>query len=118
MILVTGASGNVGGEVLQELLRSGAAVRSMYRSNEDVAKAPAGANPAIADFADRASLDRALEGVDRVYRVCSPIPQLVELESNMVDACRNHGIRHLVLNSALGADTFDRSYPKWHHAVE
>jgi uncharacterized protein YbjT (DUF2867 family) len=56
--------------------------------------------------------------VDRVYLVCSPIPQLVELESNMVDACRVHGIRHLVLNSAHGADTYDKSFPKWHHAVE
>jgi uncharacterized protein YbjT (DUF2867 family) len=72
----------------------------------------------IADFADRASLSRALEGVDRVYLVCSPIPQLVELESNMVDACRGRGVRHLVLNSALGADTYAKSFPKWHHAVE
>jgi uncharacterized protein YbjT (DUF2867 family) len=72
----------------------------------------------IADFADRVSLERALDGVDRVYLVCSPIPQLVELESNMVDACRQHGIRHLVLNSALGADTYDKSFPKWHHEVE
>ena len=118
MILVTGASGNVGGAVLQELLRSSASVRSMYRSTGDAAKAPAGTNPVIADFADRVSLERALDGVDRVYLVCSPIPQLVELESNMVDVCRVHGIRHLVLNSSLGADTYDKSFPKWHHAVE
>lgn len=118
MILVTGASGNVGGAVLQELLRSSAPVRSMYRSTGDAAKAPAGTNPVIADFADRVSLERALDGVDRVYLVCSPIPQLVELESNMVDACRVHGIRYLVLNSALGADTYDKSFPKWHHEVE
>ena len=118
MILVTGASGNVGGAVLRELLQSGASVRSMYRSKEDAAKAAAGANPVIADFADRVSLERALEGVDRVYLVCSPIPQLVELESNMVDACRQKGIRHLVVNSALGADTYDKSFPKWHHEVE
>ena len=118
MILVTGASGNVGGAVLRELLGSGASVRSMYRSSEDAAKAPAGASAVIADFADRATLNRALDGVDRVYLVCSPIPQLVELEGNMVDACREHGVRHLVLNSALGADTYDKSFPKWHHAVE
>jgi uncharacterized protein YbjT (DUF2867 family) len=118
MILVTGASGNVGGAVLGELLRAGASVRSLYRSNEDAGKAPAGANAVIADFADRPSLDRALQGVDKVYLVCSPIPQLVELESNMVDACRKYGVRHLVLNSSLGADTYDKSFPKWHGAVE
>ena len=118
MILVTGASGNVGGAVLNELLRSGATARGMYRSAEDASKAPAGANPVIADFSDRASLDRALEGVDRVFLVCSPIPQLVEFESNMIDACRARGVCHLVQNSALGADTYDKSFPKWHHAVE
>jgi uncharacterized protein YbjT (DUF2867 family) len=118
MILVTGASGNAGGAVLQELLRAGASVRGMYRSADDAAKAPPGINPVIADFADRASLDRALNGIEKVYLVCSPIPQLIELESNMVDACRAHGVRHLVLNSALGADTYDKSFPKWHRAVE
>ena len=118
MILITGASGNVGGAVLQELLQSGTPVRSMYRSDEDAGRAPTGANPVIADFADRSSLDRALEGVDRVYLVCSPIPQLVELESNMVNACREHGIRHLVLNSALGADNYKMSFPALHRKVE
>ena len=95
MILVTGASGNVGNAVLRDLLQAGAPVRAMYRSTEEAAKAPAGANPVIADFADRASLDRALSGVEKVFLVCAPIPQLVELESNMVDACREHGVRHV-----------------------
>ena len=118
MILVTGASGNVGGAVLQELLRAGAVVRAMYRSSEDAAKAAAGTNPVIADFADRASLDRALDGIDRVFLVCSPIPQLVEFESNMIEACRARGVRHLVQNSALGADTYGKSFPAWHHSIE
>lgn len=119
MILVTGASGNVGGAVLRELLNAGGApVRSMYRSADEAAKAPAGANPVIADFADRASLDRALAGVENVFLVCAPIPQLVELESNMVDACRDHGIRQVVQNSALGAGTYNKSFPSWHYIVE
>jgi len=119
MILVTGASGNAGGAVLRELLHvGGAPVRAMYRSQEDASKAPATVDVAIADFADRASLDRVLEGVDRVYLVCGPIPQLVELESNMVDACREHGIKHLVLSSALGADNYNKSFPAWHRKVE
>ena len=118
MILVTGASGNVGSVVLQELLRVGAPVGAMYRSKEDAAKAPAGANVVIADYSDRASLDRALEGVERVYLVCAPIPQLVEYECNMIDACRQRGIGHIVVNSALGADTYNKSFPKWHGEVE
>jgi uncharacterized protein YbjT (DUF2867 family) len=119
MILVTGSSGSVGSAVLSELLRLKAPVRGLYRSEKDAAKAPAGATAAIADFADPAALDRALEGVDKVFLVCSPIPQLVELECNVIDACvRNGGVKHLVLNSAFGAGQWKISFPSWHSAVE
>jgi uncharacterized protein YbjT (DUF2867 family) len=118
MILVTGASGQVGGSVLNELLRRGAPVRAMYRSAEDAAKAPSGIETAIADYADRASLDRALDGIERVYLVCGPVPQLVEFEMNMVEACREHGVSHLVLNSAYGAGQYGKSFPSWHYQVE
>lgn len=69
MILITGASGNAGGAVLHEVLKSGSGVRALYRSKEDAAKAPQGATAVIAD---KQSLRRALEGVDTVYLVCSP----------------------------------------------
>ena len=77
----------------------------MYRNQQDAAKAPEGVGVAIADFGDRQSLLGALDGIDCVYLVCGPIPQLVELESNMIDACRTAGVRYVVPNSALGADT-------------
>jgi uncharacterized protein YbjT (DUF2867 family) len=117
MLLITGASGNPGGAVLRELLKSRSEVRAMVRSKEDAAKAPQGAN-VIADFADKSSLRRALEGVDTVYLVCSPVRELVELESNMIDACREGGVKHVVLNSALGAGDFAKSFPSWHRKVE
>ena len=111
MILVTGASGSVGGAVLSELGKLGAPVRAMYRAQADASKAPAGVEQVIADFSDRPSLDRALKGIERVFLVCSPIPQLVELETSMVEACRANGIRHLVQNSALGAGETKASFP-------
>ena len=118
MILITGASGNAGGAVLREVLKSGGGVRGMVRSKEDSAKLPQGAIAVIADFADKPSLRRALEGVDTVYLVCSPVRELVELESNLIDACREAGVKHIVLNSALGAGDFSKSFPSWHRKVE
>src|SRR6266849_6793514 len=98
MILITGSSGSVGKTVLQEAIRKESKVRGMYRSKDEAAKAP--------------------DGVNSVYVVCSPIPQLVELESNIVDACKEAGVKHVVLNSALGAGDYGKSYPGWHRKVE
>jgi len=118
MILITGASGSVGKAVLQEAIQKASKVLAMYRSKEEAAKAPAGCEAVLADYADRQSLLKALNGVNSVYVVCSPIPQLVELESNMLDACREAGVKHVVLNSAMGAGDYGKSFPSWHRRVE
>ena len=36
----------------------------------------------------------------------------------MIDACREAGVKHVVLNSALGAGDFPKSFPSWHRKVE
>jgi uncharacterized protein YbjT (DUF2867 family) len=36
----------------------------------------------------------------------------------MVDACLETGVRHVVLNSALGAGDYSKSFPSWHCKVE
>jgi uncharacterized protein YbjT (DUF2867 family) len=61
---------------------------------------------------------RALEGVEAMFLVCSPIPQLAELESNAIEACKESGVRHVVLNSAMGAGDCAKSFPSWHRKVE
>jgi uncharacterized protein YbjT (DUF2867 family) len=118
MILITGASGSVGKAVLQEASRKVSTVRAMYRSKEEATKAPSRCEAVVADYSDKQSLRKALDGVTSVYVVCSPIPQLVELESNMLDACKEAGVKHVVLNSALGAGDYGKSFPGWHRKVE
>jgi uncharacterized protein YbjT (DUF2867 family) len=118
MILVTGASGTVGGAVLAEVARSGVPHRAMYRSTAEAAKAPRGTDTVIADFADPASLAAALRGVTSVYLVCSPIPELVDLESNVIAASEAASVQRIVLNSALGAGDYGKSFPSWHRQVE
>ena len=118
MYLVTGASGTMGKAVLTEVAKTGAPHRAMYRSATDAAKAPAGTSTVIADFSKKDTLPPALEGVNAVYLVCSPIPQLIELEWNMIDACVAAGVGHVVLSSALGAREWRKSFPSWHRRVE
>ena len=118
MILITGASGSVGKAVLQEASRKGSKFRAMFRSKQEAAKAPAGCETVLADYSDKQSLRNALEGVTSIYVVCSPIPQLVELEGNVLGVCKESGVEHVVLNSALGAGDFPKSFPSWHRKVE
>lgn len=118
MILITGASGQTGGAVLRAAIAANLPVRAMYQKEADAANAPTSATAVLANYADRASLNAAVSGIDVVYLVCGPIPQLIELEGAMIDACVDGGVKHIVLNSALGAGKFDRSFPSWHHKVE
>jgi uncharacterized protein YbjT (DUF2867 family) len=118
VILITGANGTVGKTVLAALAGSGEKHRAMYRSKEDAGKAPAGTETVIADFSDEASLASALRGVVSVYLVCSPIPDLVKLEINAIEACEAAGVQRIVLNSALGAGDYRKSFPSWHRKVE
>jgi uncharacterized protein YbjT (DUF2867 family) len=118
MILITGASGTVGRAVLTEVARSGQKHRAMYRSKEEAAKVPAGTEAVIADFKDKASLAAALRGVESIYLVCSPIPDLVQLEGNAIEASEAAGVKRVVLNSALGAGDYGKSFPTWHRKVD
>ena len=118
MILSTGATGMVGGAVLEEMRKTKEKVRALYRNAEDAKKAPPDVEEVVGDFGDKDSLKLALDVVETVFLVCSPIPRLVELESNVIDACREHGVKHVVLNSALGAEDYAKSFPSWHRKVE
>src|SRR6266849_4840100 len=66
----------------------------------------------------RRSRSAALKAGESVYLVCSPIPELVQLETNMIDACVAAGVKHVVLNSAMGAGDYGKSFPSWHRKVE
>ena len=67
-MLVTGATGTVGRQVVAQLLAEGAQVRALTR-HPDLACLPAGAEIVRGDLTDAASLDSCLEGVDAVFLV-------------------------------------------------
>ncbi|MEV6214168.1 NAD-dependent epimerase/dehydratase family protein [Nocardia sp. NPDC051833] len=67
-VLVTGASGFVGGAIVRALLARGMPVRAMVR---EPSSAPAGAEVAVADLADTAALARAVTGVRAVVHAAA-----------------------------------------------
>src|ERR1700722_8595521 len=71
-ILVTGATGYIGGAVAQALLLGGHAVSGLARSESAAARlARAGLTPGAGDFADPTSLAEAIEGADAIVSTAS-----------------------------------------------
>src|SRR5689334_17577684 len=67
-ILVTGATGNVGRQVVAQLLATDAQVRALTR-NPDAAGLPPEVEVVRGDLTVPATLDRCLDGVDAVFLV-------------------------------------------------
>ena len=104
MILVTGANGNVGGEIVGQLVSAGHAVRVLLRTRANAADLPAHVEIAIGDFADSGSLERAVDGVEAVYMASFEHPELLGLQSNLITVARDAGVRVMVRLSGMGAN--------------
>ena len=76
MILITGASGNVGKEVLKQIARTGARVRAAFQSAGKAAAAPSGVEIVTMDYNAPETLQAALKGVDAVFLVGPPTSEL------------------------------------------
>jgi uncharacterized protein YbjT (DUF2867 family) len=116
MILITGASGNVGAEVLRQTLKTGAKVRAAFQSPDKASTAPSGVEIAIMDYNQPETVRQALTGVDRIFLVAPVVPNIPDLENNVVTEARKAGIRHIVKFSAIGGR--DSIFPRLHTESE
>jgi (4-alkanoyl-5-oxo-2,5-dihydrofuran-3-yl)methyl phosphate reductase len=118
MILVTGATGTVGRELVAELARRGAKVRALSR-NPAGAAFPAGVETVAADLGDPSTLGPALIGIERVFLLASGTARL-EHETNLTAAAVRAGAARLVKLSALtaGDAAADDVITRWHRAAE
>lgn len=119
-LLVTGATGDVGSQVVHELRRRGVPVRAFVRDRERAAAVLGeGVELASGDFADAASVRHALEGVDGVFLACANDPRQVEYETGVIDAAAATGVRRLVKLSACGARIGSEiAFWDWHGRIE
>ena len=115
MILITGASGNVGKEVLKQITQTGAKVRAGFQDTRKAA-APPGVEIATIDYNQPETLRTALKGVDRVFLVGPPTAELPALEGQAVDVIVQAKVRQLVKLSAMGGR--DAIFPRQHAQSE
>jgi uncharacterized protein YbjT (DUF2867 family) len=116
MILITGASGNVGSEVLKQALAVGLKIRATFQSAGKAAKAPAGIEGVIMDYANPETIRPALRGVEKIFLIGPPVRDLPALEANFIKEVRAAGRKHIVKLSALGGR--ESMFPSGHRDSE
>ena len=102
MILITGASGNIGSEVLRQAAAARLSVRAAYLSESKAKGAPAGVTTVQMDYEKPETIRTALDGVERVFLVGPPASNVAELEGRFIREAKQIRLKHLVKLSALG----------------
>lgn len=122
MIVITGASGQLGRLVIQSLLtkvpasRIVAAVRNPQKASD---LAALGVQIRRADYTDSASLDAAFQGAEKVLLISSSeVGQRLAQHRNAIDAARRAGVSLLAYTSLLHADTSPLGLAGEHVATE
>ncbi|MET8877610.1 NAD(P)H-binding protein [Nocardia sp. NPDC004604] len=105
MIVVTGATGNIGRTLVQQLIAAGEQVTAVSRGNQDIAL-PAGVQHRRADLADPESLSPAVENADALFLLLTG-PQLVTGPDpeRFVEVAAAGGVKKLVLLSSQATGT-------------
>lgn len=104
MILITGATGTNGQELVRQLAAAGEQVRALVRNP---AKAAHLEGPhvelVVGDFDQPATLEAALRGVEKAFLLTAVAERFVEWQRAFIEAAHLSRIKHLVKFSGMGA---------------
>ena len=118
MIVVTGATGKIGSELVRLLAERGETVRALARHAGRGAVAP-NVEWVAADLARREQLPSIFTGAEKLFLLTANSEDMVRLQKNAIAAARQAGVRHVVKLSALGASDHSKSViGLWHYNVE
>ena len=114
MILVTGANGHIGRELVPQLLEAGECVRVLVRDSNKVAHLDERVERAVGDLNQPESLAAAMQGVDRIFLVTFETQQDV----NVIEKAKQAGVSRIVKLSSLEATDHEIQIGKWHFERE
>ena len=107
-ILVTGASGNIGSEVVKQLLSDApeVSIKAAVHSSQNVKKVKYDDRVKVIqiDYKEPETVREALNGVDKLFLLTPDVPNAADLASNVVIEAKKAGIRHIMKQSVMGAN--------------
>ncbi|MBE9108160.1 SDR family oxidoreductase [Nodosilinea sp. LEGE 07298] len=105
MIFVTGATGRVGGKLVESLLRSGKRVKVLVRNPQKATIYQAlGVSVFLGDLNQSDRLEEALWGCDRLFSIPPNTMNQAEQEIQLYQAAKRAEIRHVVKLSTVKSD--------------
>jgi uncharacterized protein YbjT (DUF2867 family) len=104
-ILVTGATGNIGGQLIQHLVNSGADVRALVR-DPSKANFPAGVAVVKGDFLDVDALRTAFDGVSTLFLLNAVAPDEFTQALIALNVAHSAGIERIVYLSVIHPDVY------------
>ncbi|RCS22824.1 NmrA/HSCARG family protein [Phyllobacterium salinisoli] len=104
-ILVTGATGNIGRQVVEHLVKQGADVRAIAR-DPSKANFPANTSVVQGDFLDVDSLRNAMSGVSALFLLKAVVPDEFTQALIALNVARSAGIERIVYLSVIHADIY------------
>jgi uncharacterized protein YbjT (DUF2867 family) len=105
-ILVTGGTGKVGSEVIKELCKRDVQVRALIRKQEASTTLPEGVEAVVGDLLDPIAVQRALDGVDKLYLLNAVVPDEVTQGLIVYDLAKKMKLSHVVYHSVFRVDEF------------
>ena len=119
-VLITGATGQIGGDTLRNLLADDsitlvAAVRSRAKAQPFEAQ---GIRTVMLDFDKEETLAPALQGIDRALLVTGYTVHMLRQSKAFIDQAKLAGVQHMVHLGACGRDDTTIGHWAWHQFVE
>src|SRR5688572_29829514 len=120
-ILLTGATGNVGTELVKKLANYNIPFKALVRTSEgnDLLKSLPQAEIVTGDLANGSCLRNALQAIEKAFLLTNSSEQAEQLQLNFVHAAHEAGVKHIVKLSQFAANVHSPvRFLRYHANVE